>query len=108
MDTKTSGWLNVGADRHGIASDAPGSASVRLPATLVCPVRRPTSGRPGACRGSPAAFACITGYSGEARLVRTVAGRIRAVTATADLELSVESNDVDAYVDRAGCGGKER
>ena len=47
-------------------------------------------------------------YPGEARLVRTVAGRVRAMTASADLELPVECDVFDVYVDRAGCGGKER
>jgi hypothetical protein len=37
-----------------------------------------------------------------------MAGPARAVTTTADFELSVESDDVDDYVDRVGCGGQVR
>ena len=50
-------------DRRGITTEArrrAGSASERSPLTSACPVRRPTSGRPGEHRSSRGRSACTT------------------------------------------------
>ena len=58
--TQTREMVPTAGHRHGIASMPAGSASVRLPATLACPVQLRTSGPHEGRRGSLAPFACTT------------------------------------------------